>query len=454
MTTPSTTPLPFTWLEAIEPRLVDKTSIPYPNSPEAFSMKEMADRLGGLFHLSVGNLSLGDPQRVEDTTYPAADTISYGYRIGNLPGNLYWLINRNEAERLIILLLKGKQEVVPDLDPGLLDAFMRYLSLEILLHLRALGFHDSLLIECIGAELPSSQKSYVRMPLSWSIQDANFASSLLLPEDFTQQWNQHFRQEHHTKPLSETLAKQVDIVIHLDVGTIHLSQKEWEETQIGDFLLFDHCTLIPGKDKGRVRLSASNIPLFRAMVKEGSIKLLEYSTYQEMEPSMSKKLSDDATSSHDEPLEKEEELDEGEVEDEEEDDDEDLEEETNGEEEEGEEEEDEEELEDEESEEGEEEGGQEEEELEEDSMHAPSKKEGPEKPPLTPMEQIPLTLNVEVGRIKMNLAQLRQLEPGQILDLSVNPAEGVELVIEGRTIGRGELLRLGESIGVRITELG
>lgn len=454
---------PLAWLDLLEPCIIDKTAVPFVSSPELFSMQEMNNRLGSLFHLSGGQLSLGAPQKMEKaSSLPDPLAISYAYRIGILPGMLYWVMHRDEAERLITLLLKGKQDLVPELDPDLVDAFMRYLSLEALLHLRALGFNDRLLVESIGPAHPPTEGPFLRLPLSWNIQNALFTSTLIIPDTFIDHWNRYFQQEHERKPLSDSLAKQVFLTIHLDIGMLTLTQQEWEETKVGDFLLLDQCTLVPGKDKGRVRLSTSNIPLFRAMVKEETIKLLEPSVYQEMEPSMSQKLPDSKPpaqskpqtnppkqpSNEEENEESEEELSEEEWEEESE------------------------------WEESEEESEEElsEEESEENTLPPPG--QPPQKPPaqstppqaklkpaqgektelqteesLTLIEQIPFTLTVEVGRIKMSLAELRQLAPGQVLDLTINP-EKIDLVVEGRTIGRGELLRLGESVGVRVTEIG
>lgn len=455
---------PTSWLTALEPHLVDKTTVPYVCSPELFSLQEMAGRLAGLFHLSGGQLDITSPQKcLEPISFSDPPSMSFKYKIGNLPEAVFWIIHHDEAERLVALLLKGKQEVAPELDADLVDAFMRYFSLEILLHLRALGFAERLLIECMGAVFPPKNASYARLSISWNIQGAAFASTLILPESFIEHWNRHFEQEHLNQPLSDALADQVLLVIHLDIGAVTLTQHQWQEMQVGDFLLLDQCTLIPGKDKGRVRLSAANTPLFRAMVKEGSIKLLEHSVYQEMEPSMSQNLPEyKPAASSDEELE-EESWDEQSEEASGEESEEETEEET------------EEEWSEEESAEESEYEEESEEESDEDSLSneeivvkkspPPSQQLKPPKAlptdtvssseePLTSLEQIPFTLIIEVGRLKMSLSHLRKLQPGDVLDIAIDPTKGVDLVIEGRTIGRAELLRLGESIGVRVTEIG
>jgi len=70
------------------------------------------------------------------------------------------------------------------------------------------------------------------------------------------------------------------------------------------------------------------------------------------------------------------------------------------------------------------------------------------------IEAVPLHVVVEAGRIKMSLQQLLDLSPGNLLELGVSPDSGVNLVVEGKVVGRGELIKVGDSLGVRILEKG
>lgn len=76
-----------------------------------------------------------------------------------------------------------------------------------------------------------------------------------------------------------------------------------------------------------------------------------------------------------------------------------------------------------------------------------------EKGPVSP-RRIPVSIAVEVGNIQMTMDKLLQLEPGNLLDIPANPENGVDLTINGKLVARGELIRIGENLGVRIIELG
>ncbi|MFN0065328.1 MAG: type III secretion system cytoplasmic ring protein SctQ [Chlamydiales bacterium] len=65
-------------------------------------------------------------------------------------------------------------------------------------------------------------------------------------------------------------------------------------------------------------------------------------------------------------------------------------------------------------------------------------------------EKLPINLKVEVGRVRMTVQELTELSPGNLIELNVAPEQGVDLVVNGKKVGKGELIRMGESLGVRI----
>ncbi|GEM_PF-2499401 len=73
--------------------------------------------------------------------------------------------------------------------------------------------------------------------------------------------------------------------------------------------------------------------------------------------------------------------------------------------------------------------------------------------PATPGE-LQVTLVVEAGRVHVPLDQLLQMSEGNTLDLDVHPEKGVDLVVDGQCVGRGELVKIGDHLGVRILDMG
>lgn len=70
------------------------------------------------------------------------------------------------------------------------------------------------------------------------------------------------------------------------------------------------------------------------------------------------------------------------------------------------------------------------------------------------IQDVPFEITVEVAKFSMPLSELKQIQPGNYLPLTVTPDEGVMLSVNNKMIGKGELVYLGDTLGVRITEWG
>ena len=69
------------------------------------------------------------------------------------------------------------------------------------------------------------------------------------------------------------------------------------------------------------------------------------------------------------------------------------------------------------------------------------------------VENLALTLRVELDARRLTLAEIADLRENQIIELGVRPTDAVNLLIENRVVGRGELVEIEERLGVRITKL-
>jgi flagellar motor switch protein FliN/FliY len=65
-----------------------------------------------------------------------------------------------------------------------------------------------------------------------------------------------------------------------------------------------------------------------------------------------------------------------------------------------------------------------------------------------------LAVSVEVGRVNLPVRQVMELQPGSVVELQRSASEPVEIFANGRCIGRGEIVVVGDHFGVRVTELG
>ncbi len=78
------------------------------------------------------------------------------------------------------------------------------------------------------------------------------------------------------------------------------------------------------------------------------------------------------------------------------------------------------------------------------------------KPAETPgelMTDLSLTLEVELDRVTLKLSDLVQLVPGQIIQLQRAPADPVDLCVNNQLVGRGQLVKINDALGVKILSL-
>jgi type III secretion system YscQ/HrcQ family protein len=69
------------------------------------------------------------------------------------------------------------------------------------------------------------------------------------------------------------------------------------------------------------------------------------------------------------------------------------------------------------------------------------------------LDDISVALVVELGRVQVSAADVVQLRAGQVIELSRAPGEPVDLVVDGKRIGKGELVEIDGELGVRILSL-
>jgi|GEM_PF-1685290 len=62
-------------------------------------------------------------------------------------------------------------------------------------------------------------------------------------------------------------------------------------------------------------------------------------------------------------------------------------------------------------------------------------------------------VSVELGRSVMQVRDVLGLGPGSVVELDKHAGEPVEVVVNNKTIARGEVVLIDENFGVRITEI-
>ncbi len=66
---------------------------------------------------------------------------------------------------------------------------------------------------------------------------------------------------------------------------------------------------------------------------------------------------------------------------------------------------------------------------------------------------ISLPVTVELGRTRMMIRDILHLAPGSVLELDKLAGEPVDIMINEKSIARGEVVVIDESFGVRLTSI-
>jgi flagellar motor switch protein FliN/FliY len=202
----------------------------------------------------------------------------------------------------------------------------------------------------------------------------------------------------------------MEVPLSLHAGEVRLPWEEFSKAAPGDFLILDHSPYLPRQKKGSMTLSFKQSPVFQVKLKDEGIKILDYATYREA--IMSDEFDEDEFQ-----FDQEDDLDF--YNEEEQPVDEEI---------------------------AEENGASDEQEEPKPSDLPPEKLVSP--------QQIDVNIHVELAQINMTMDTLLSLKPGNMIDLNIHPEQYAYLTINGKKVGKGQLLQIGETVGVKIIEIG
>jgi flagellar motor switch protein FliN len=74
-------------------------------------------------------------------------------------------------------------------------------------------------------------------------------------------------------------------------------------------------------------------------------------------------------------------------------------------------------------------------------------------PTLELLRDVEVEITLEIGRKRMRIGDLLKLGAGQTLELDKAAGEPLEIMVNGRVIGRGEAIVVGDRYALRITEI-
>jgi len=66
---------------------------------------------------------------------------------------------------------------------------------------------------------------------------------------------------------------------------------------------------------------------------------------------------------------------------------------------------------------------------------------------------VPVTIAMEIGRTKINIRDLLQLNPGSVVELDRLAGEPMDVLVNGTLIAQGEVVVVEDKFGIRLTDV-
>lgn len=402
----------YSWLKVIEPEIAHLQNLSAVGGPSEFSWEELSSQFTEQFDIPMkieqGASNWHTSEEV-DLLFKRSSLLLH-FTLSGLPGQATWLVSKREVAVLMSALLLRQSDPLDYHDEEFQKGFFHFLAVAVTNKLASLGLKGDLGLSTVDTQ--AYQGNSLSLEVTVHLLETTIVTHLLASEELVKRWKERFASSKRVSPIPSVAAQNLDMEICFEAGKVTLPFKELQKARLGDFLILDTCTIVPGEDKGRITMTLNGTPIFRGKRKSNKIKVLEYPIYYSVEAPMSK---------DEELFEEEEELEDqpSHLENQESD------------------------LEDQES------------DLEDqvEETHSEVEKSG-DASFIERAKDVPITVTIEVGRMQMKLEKLMQMQPGDLLELEVDPEERVNLIMNGRCIGHGELLKLGETLGVRILEIG
>ena len=66
---------------------------------------------------------------------------------------------------------------------------------------------------------------------------------------------------------------------------------------------------------------------------------------------------------------------------------------------------------------------------------------------------VPITISMEIGRARINIRNLLQLNQGSVVELDRLAGEPMDVLVNGTLIAQGEVVVVNEKFGIRLTDI-
>lgn len=430
-----TQPIAWDWLKSVSRELYNLDDTPLLGQAPAFDWERLSQEFAKTFSLDTVKFTPKEliwKEKDAILSGIASPHVSTEIAATGIDGTVSFWMCREDVEHVMARALQIS-EVVSELQTEeVVTNFHRFLGIETVCMLNAIGYDPRISFK-ITSHAAEIKEAALCQYISIQIGKEKMQAVLVMPNTFLTSWREFFLQ-----PAQATATPNLDEIettLHIEAARTTLPFADLLKIRPGDFVLLDEVFYDKEKENSFVFLTFNGKILFRAALQNGGLQILEIPLQNEVNTPMVEQVNTPEPPTNQAPPPEDENPFAEEVEDEDE--------------------------------------GLELveaaanttiEELakppEEKTQEVKPKKAASIVPTPTPKsdkltaQDIPTQLIIEVAAVNISVQKLLELAPGNLLDLGITPESGVNLVVNGRVVGKGELLKIGETIGVRILQIG
>ncbi len=393
---------PLFWVKRVEHALEEMRQIPLWGTPPAFPWDACVQKIGAIFQSPNLRLSVRATRflpKEEVTSGLGTRPIDVAVELTPLSGEVHWLMSEEDLSGLLRMAISPQAGAKNLSSAPFKEGFYRFLSMHIAEAIGSLQPFGDLSLK-VGTARPLLAEGAFCIDVAIEHPKQTIWGRIVCPTSFHRAFIEHFKARR--APLNESpLAEQVELELSLEIGKTLLHTSQWNRAGVGDFILLDTCSYDPATHKGSVLMALGEHPLLRARVKENSLKIVDYAFYYE-ESMIENQPENESTPSESEEF-----------------------------------------------------PSIEAEQTEpEEPLWTTENQDNPALEDVIRKNEVPLTLTVEAGRLKISLEKLLQLQPGNVLDMGIHPDQGVTVLVGGKKVATAELVKIGDLLGIKILRIG
>lgn len=282
---------PLSWIRRIAAEMPELNTIPlFGNSPP-FDWSVFSSMMASSFGLPKMAI------RPKDQLWRELPTVKKGLKAGSQTlsihiapiGNVYWLISNEDLAKLTTYLIRPSQKNRPSLSEIFQEGFYRFIVLQTLDKIQTLEPFTKLTLQISDEEVDFESMNKERgedfdkafcIDIEIDLEEKGCWGRLVLPQEFRTKWIQHFSHL-PTEYFPKQIAEQIPLTLSLKTGSIKLRREEWDEIEVGDFLLLDQGSYDAHKGTGICLMMLGTTPVFNAKIKQGRVEVIDYAFYYE-----------------------------------------------------------------------------------------------------------------------------------------------------------------------------